>query len=316
MLDLTVLLAKAEAFPGTAVVPVIATDAFIVSNYQVTPMASQAVRRNIDRGFPGAVPSLPTAIHAKHSFDVELCGSGVAATPAKWATLLRACMFASAPTIGASDVTYGLNSSGDGDALSLYGFKDSARHQSKMVRGNVKFSFAEKQVPKMSLDLMGLLIGATPMDSAAPGAPTLPVYPAPVEVGLINTLVQLDGYTVGMRSLDIDMGMKAVYYSTTGARAIIFDKSDDGDRRAATAVLVCELPDPATKNYFATVLAGTEVAFSVVHGITAGNIVSLTSAHAVIGEITYSVENNRIFANIPLTFVPSAAGNELVLKTA
>ena len=162
MLDISNIYAKLEVTPGTDIVPAAATDAFIVSNYQVTPMESQEVRRNQDLPFPGARASLPTAIHAKHSFDIELSGSGVAATATKWGSvLLRGCMF-DVPTV-AADVTYPLDSVGDGKSLSLYGFKDSAKHIGLMTCGNWSMDFTEKQLPKLSLDYMALIpSGALP----------------------------------------------------------------------------------------------------------------------------------------------------------
>ena len=313
MLDTSVFLAKIEGTPGTDSVPVVATDAFIVKNYNMIPFEAQEVRRNIDRGFAGATPSLPTAIHARHTFEVELAGSGTAATPAKWGTLLRGCMFG-APVV-AADVTYPLTSTGDGGSLSVYGFKENGRAKGLMTRGNAKFSFVEKQLPSLSFDFMSLISGS-PFANAAPGAPTLPVYPAPLEVNVANTAILLDSYTLGVRSLEIDMGMKTTFFSTTGGRAIIFDKAEDGDRRAAKFTLVAELPDPATKEYFTALQAGTVVPFSLTHGAVAGNIITMTSAVALLGSITFSTENNRLFMTVTGSFVPSAANNELTLKTA
>ena len=313
MLDTSVLLAKLETVAGTDSVPTVGADAFIVKNYQMTPFEAQEVRRNIDRGFAGANPSLPTAIHARHTFEVELCGSGAAATPAKWGTLLRGCMFGAPVT--AADVTYPLTSTGDGSSLSIYGFKENGRAKGLMTRGNARFSFVEKQLPSLSFDYMSLISGS-PFANAAPGAPTLPVYPAPVEVNLANTAISLDGFTLGVRSLEINLGMKTVFYSTTGGRAIIFDKSEDGDRRAVSFTLVAELPDPSVKEYFTALAAGTLMAFALTHGVTAGNIITMSSAVAMVTAITFSVENNRLFMNVTGSLVPSAANNELTLKTA
>lgn len=314
MLNLSVLLAKVEAVAGTPVVPVGATDAYLVQNMRITPFKSTPVRRNVDLPFAGARGAVPTAIHQGLSFDVELCGSGAANTAAKWGNLLQSCLFAAAAP-GGAEVTYALSSAGDGFAMSAYSFKDTARHRGYGMRGTVTFSFVEKQLPKMSFDMLALILSNIVMDNTAPGAVTLPSYPAPAEVNLANTVVTLDGYVVGCRSLEINMGMKTVFYSTTGGKAVIFDKSDDGDRRAARFKAVFELPDPATKNYFTGLPAGTAIAFSIVHGTVAGNIVDMSSPGLVIETAEYTDENNRLFMSIEGALVPTAANNELVLKT-
>ena len=143
----------------------------------------------------------------------------------------------------------------------------------------------------------------------------LPTYPAPVEVNLDNTAVQLGGATLGLKQLTINFGLKTEYYSTTGGRTVIFGKDDSGDRRSITGSARFEMPDPATKNYFADLDSDVALAFSLIHGTVAGNIVELTSARTFISNVALSVEQGKLFLNVDLEFVPSAANNEFVFKT-
>lgn len=313
-LDTSVFLWRPEAPPGVFAAPAAATDAHLVFGYEVTPMESEEVRRAIERPFPGINPSTYTAIRSRHRFSVELAGSGAANIPAKWAQLLQGCLFGSAAPAGAR-VGYPLASVGDGGAGSIAGFKDNARHRGRMARGNAVFRFQERQLPSIGLEYQALIEGAAPMDASAPVGVVLPTYPVPVEVNLANTVITLGGTVLGVRSLEIDLGNKVEFFSTTGGRAIIFGKDDSGDRRAITGTAVFELPDPAVKNFFTDIIPRTPLAFSLVHGVAAGNIVRITSPGAVLGRATYSVEQNRIFMNCPIEFVPTAAGNELVLET-
>lgn len=315
MLDTSVLLAKLEVTPGTYSDPVGASDAMLVFGYTVTPMESEEVRREVERPYPGVNPSTYTAIRNRHAFSTELAGSNAVDTPAFWQVLLRGCLFNAAVPTPSTRVNYPLATVGDGAAISIAGYKDSARHRSKFCRGNAVFRFNEKALPSIGWDFQGVIEGASPMDSSAPAGVVLPTYPTPVEVNLTNTVVQLGGTTLGVRSLEIDLGNKVEYFSTTGGRSIIYGKDQSGDRRAITAQAVFELPNPAVKNFFTDIIPRTPLAFSLVHGTAPGNIVEINSANAVLGRATYSVEQNRLFMNCPIEFVPTAAGNELTVIT-
>jgi hypothetical protein len=312
--DISIVLAKVETTPGTYASPVVATDAVTVFDYQITPIESELVRRSIDLPFAGARPAQRTALRARHAFSVELSGSGTATTPPVWAKLLRGAMFGAAvPNVG--QVAIPLINDGDGDALSISGWKDNVRHRARMGRGNAVFSFIEKQLPSLRMDLLGLIEGGAPADANTAGAPTYTAYPAPVEVNASNTSISLDGFTLGVRSLQIDLGMKTEFFSTTGGRAIIFGKDEEGDRRSPGGTIVAELPDPSVKEYFSKLLANTPMSFALAHGTAAGNIIEIASTRVVLEDISYSVEANRLFMNAPFKFVANAANNDFSLVT-
>ncbi|HPU15385.1 MAG TPA: hypothetical protein PK808_04815 [Polymorphobacter sp.] len=317
--NVEVVLIKAEATYNNDPVLTVASDAFIVFDWDPQPMIYDEVRRKIDRPFPGRRPKIKTRARQGHNFKLELSGGGAAATAAKWGSVvLRACLF-DAPTI-AADVTYPLGTAGDGSSVAIAGYKGndsggSVRHRAGGVRGSAKFVFVEGDLPYIECTMLGLLDPAKLPDGVAPGVPTLPTYPAPVEVNTINTTFTLGGYALLLRSFELDLGMKTKYRSLVGQRAIIFGEEDDGDRRSAGGKIVCEVPDPAVKTYFADPAARTNLALSLVHGTVAGNIIDLSSAVLQIDEPTYSVEDNRLMMSFGYDLVPSAAGNELVLKT-
>jgi hypothetical protein len=316
VLDTSVILLKRETTYGTYASPA-GSDAMIVFDYTVTPMESEEVRRQVERGFPGVNPSTYTAIRQRHTFSVELAGSGAAGTPAFWQEPLIGCLYdAGTPLTGPTRVLYPLASAGDGGSVSIAGYKGIARHRAKGARGNAVLTLEERAIPRITFDFVGVQEGTSPMDASAPPALTLPTPPIGLEVSLINTVVQLGGFTLGVRRLSIDLGNKVEYFSTTGQRAVVFGKDETGDRRAITADAVFELPDPSVRNFFADILPRTPLAFSLVHGTAGGNVVLIGSDGAVLGRATYSVEQNRVFMNCPIEFVPTAAGNELTLTTA
>lgn len=315
-LDITVLAAVPETVPGTRQTPSLASNALTAFNYAPVPIQSSDVRRSIDLPFPGRRPALKTGVHSRQPFSVELSGAGTAQGVPFWAPLLRGCMFSASVPNGIINCGHPLNSVGDGGSLSIDGWKDNSRQQLFGARGNAVFDFTEKALPRIDFDFLALIVPGVPVQANTPGAVTLPTYPAPVEVNLANTAVILDGFTLGCRSFSLDLGMKTTLYSTTGSRQIIFDKAEDGDRRSVGGTLVAELPDLATKNYFADVLAGTARSFSINHGTVAGNIINIASTVFVPRDITFSVESNRVFMNMPFAMVPSAANNDFTLTTS
>lgn len=314
-LDTTIIAAVPETVAGTRQAPSLATNALTVFGFNPVPIQSSEVRRAIDVPYAGRRPSLKTGVHSRVPFSVELSGAGAAAGVPFWAPLLRGCMFGASVPNGAIDCAHPLTSVGDGGALSIDWWKDNARQQLFCGRGNAVFDFTEKQLPGLAFDLLALIVAGVPVQANTAGAVTLPTYPAPVEVNLANTAITLDGFTLGCRSFSLDLGMKTTLYSTTGSRSIIFDKAEDGDRRSAGGTLVAELPDPSVKNYFADVLAGTARTFTLTHGTVAGNIIEISSSVFVPTDITFSVESNRLFMNMPFSLVPTAAGNDFALKT-
>jgi hypothetical protein len=312
--------ARVETVPGTWTAPANATDAFTVLNLRIRPFNSTPIRREVDLPFPGARPSAPSAIHRGISFDFEMSGSGTPATAVSWATILRAAMFGAAVP-GAGEVAYPLTGTGDGASLSAVATKGPFSHETRMLRGTLTFTFTEKQLPRGSFEGLGLLRTAGVIQTPANLAGlVLPPYPAPVEVNLENTLIQLDSFTLGVREAVIELGMKTQLFSTTGERSIVFGKDQDGDRRAVRFRVVFELPDLAAKNYATAIGAGTQLAFTIVHGNVAGNIIEIGTApgapSALIESFEIDEQDNRTFATMAGVMVPSGAGNnELRLVT-
>jgi hypothetical protein len=317
MLDVQIVLGKVEASYGTDAAPTPAADAHIVYDWAPKFAEYDNVVRKIDRGFPGRRPQVKTRGRQRHPFKVELSGSGAALTPTKWGSVwLRGAMFG-APTVGVSDVSYPLETVGDGGSFTLWGQKgdgsDFIRGRAQGCRTNAQFVFEEGDVPYIGFDPMGLLTNLP--DDTVIAAPTLPTYPAPVEVNTTNTAFSLGGFAGLLRSLTLDLGLRPLYRSLVGQRQVIFDSDDSGDRRAAGGELVIELPDPSVRNYFADIAGQAEIALSLVHGTAAGNIVELTSSRCVLDESTFSVENRRLMMSCPFLLIPSSAGNEFALKT-
>lgn len=315
------LAAKVETTPGTWSSPSWAADAFVVQNLRITPFNSTPLRRENDQPYAGSRPSAPSQVHRAIAWDWELSGSGSANTPVPWQVFLRAAMFG-AGVPGGSAVTYPLTSAGDGSALSLIPSMGPFSHETRMARGTITFSFIEKQLPRASFEGLGLLRTAGVIQTATDttGLSLTPPTP-PVEVNLANTLIRLDTFTLGVREAVIALNMKTQRYSTTGEESIVFGKDADGDRRNVRFRVVFELPDLASKNYASAITAGTLLAFTIVHGTAAGNIIEIGTVSgtpsAQIESFTIEDVDNRTMATMEGVMVPTGAGgnNELSLVT-
>jgi hypothetical protein len=310
------LAAAVETTPGVWATPTLAANALTVRNLTIDPFNTATLRRNIDKGFAGANPSIPSNVHRGYSFEMELSGSGTANTPALWQTMLRGSMFG-AGVPGGTSVSYPLISAGDGGALSMLLLKDTIMHEVRGARGNAVFTLNEKGLPILAFTGLGLFRTAGQVYTAGSSAGlSLATYPAPVEVNLENTVITLNGFTLGVREFSVDLGMKTQLYSTTGSRQVIFGKDDEGDRRAVKFRMSFELPDTTSINYSASLAAGSIIPFTLVHGTTAGNIIELSSTRAIAETITYSEDANRLFATITGVCTPNGAGNnDIVLVT-
>jgi hypothetical protein len=315
--DLSLMLAKVEASYATWAAPAPATDASVIFGYQMTPIEGEDVRRQTERGFHGTNPSRRTAKRQRHQFSQELTGAGTVDGVAHWGKFTRGCQFGAAVPVAATECGYPLIGVGDGGSLSLAGNKGNAFDlRGKGSRGNMTISLVEKQLPSIAWDYMGLHQDeANIITPSSPAGVVLPVYPPPVEVSLINTVVQLFGVTLGVRSFELNMGNKLEYYSTTATRQVVFGKDESGSARSPRARVVFELPDLGVRNFFTDIASGVGGAFSLVHGLVAGNIVEIASANAVLTDAEFTVEANRIFLSANLDFVSTAAGNDFTLKT-
>ena len=308
-LDTSFLAVKAETTPGVWAAPAFAVNALTLRNLRIDPFNVATLRRNVELPFAGSRPSLPSGVHRGFGFELELSGSGTANSAVSWAAVLNMMMFGAAVPTGVQ-VGYPLTSAGDGGANSLLLLKDTLMHEARFARASAVFNFTEKQTPFLAVD--GLALFRTEGEVYTAGTSSgiaLATYPAPVEVNLANTVISLDGFTLGVREFTLDLGLAPSLYSTTGQRAIIFGKDEAKDRRGARFTMRFELPDSASKNYSASIVAGSQIAFALTHGLTAGNILQLASSSAIVETITYSAEDNRIFASISGVLVPTGSGN-------
>ena len=112
---------------------------------------------------------------------------------------------------------------------------------------------------------------------------------------------------LALQSAEIDLGNEVVYRELVNSNKEVLITN-----RAATANFVIEAPTLATHDFFADAVAGTSGNLSIVHGATAGNIITLTSPTSglSLGNPTYGEDQGIVMLNLPTTLVPSSSGND------
>lgn len=99
----TVVAAKIESVYGTDPVPTAPLNAIYCRQLKITPLTVEKEKRDVYQGFLGNTQDIPVMEEVRMELEVEIAGSGTAATPAKYGPLLRAC--ANSETVLAADVT-------------------------------------------------------------------------------------------------------------------------------------------------------------------------------------------------------------------
>lgn len=97
-----VILVKLEPTYGSDSTPV-AADAVLCSNLDITPLEGSSVERDFIRPFFGGSGSIRVENFVSMTFETEIAGSGIAATPPEWGVLLKASNFSE--TITAAPIT-------------------------------------------------------------------------------------------------------------------------------------------------------------------------------------------------------------------
>ena len=105
------ILAKTEATYGTDSSPA-GTDAILVRELEITPIEADVVSRDLIRPYLGASDQLLANTRVSITFQVELAGSGTAATAPRFSSLLKACGMAETTTAAAITGTAQAGSAG------------------------------------------------------------------------------------------------------------------------------------------------------------------------------------------------------------
>jgi hypothetical protein len=298
------ILAKIESTYGTDSSPTGADNAIQVRNLEISPAESEVLSRDLIRTYLGNSPQLIANTRVNVTFEVEYSGSGTAGTAPQYDPILKSCGMASTVVTDTS-VTYAPVSSSF-DSCTIYYSTDGIRHIVTGCRGTFSISLNANQIPVYNFTMTGQYVA--PTDTADPTT-TFQNQADPEIFNDTNTtsFTLFSATTLALQSAEIDLGNEVVYRELVNS-----DKEILIVNRAATGNFVIEAPTLATKDFFALAVAGTAGNLSIVHGQTAGNIITLTSPTSglSLGNPTYSEDTGIVMLNIPTTLVPSSSGND------
>jgi hypothetical protein len=297
------VLIKAEATYGTDSAPT-GTDACQVRNLEITPAESDVLSRDLVRPYLGASPQLIANTRVTVTFEVEYSGSGTAGTAPRYGSLLKACGF-SETIVASTSVTYAPVSTSF-SSVSIYYSTDGIRHKVTGCRGTYSLNLAANQIPVINFTMTGQYVA--PTDTADP-TPTFTAQAAPRIFNDTNTtaFTLFSETDLPLQSCQLDVGNEVVYRELVNSNKEILIVD-----RAGSGTLMIEAPTLASHDFFADSVASTTGNLSIVHGATAGNIITLASAANALslGSPTYSEDAGTVMLNLPYTLVPSTSGND------
>jgi hypothetical protein len=236
------------------------------------------------------------------TFEVEYAGSGTAGTAPRYGALLKACGF-SETIVASTSVTYAPVSTSF-DSCTIYYSTDGIRHKVTGCRGNFSLALTANQIPVINFTMTGQY--NAPTDTADP-TPTYTNQAAPQIFNDTNTTTfsLFSSSALALQTCEVDIGNEVVYRELVNS-----DKEVIITNRAASGSFAIEAPTLATKDFFAEAVAGNTGALSLVHGTTAGNIITLASSVVSLGNPAYAEDQGVVMLNLPFTLVPTSSGND------
>jgi hypothetical protein len=302
------ILAKIEASYGVDPTPTGAANAILVRNLNPRPQEAQTVPRDLVRPYLGNSENLPTAIHAKLDFEVEMAGSGAAGTAPAWGPLLRACAFSETINAGVSVVYAPVSAAME--SITLYFNVDGVLHKLFGARGTVSIGLANNQIPVFRFSFTGLYQAV--VDAAAPSV-TLTAWQKPLPVNRVNTTgFSLHGFSAGkLADLSVDAANEVVFRSLVGGTEEVLIT----DRKPAGSVLL-EAVTVATKDWWTSIKDAATGALSITQGTVAGNKVKLDAPAVQLINPQYQDSQGVAMLQAGMVLVPGSSGNDELTITA
>lgn len=261
-----VLLAKLEVTPGTDSIPTGAANAIQTRELTIQPLEGNPLDLQLDKPYFGANLGTLIGKHVMITFKVPVAGSGVAGTAPAWGVLMKGTGATETIDAGTS-VTY-TPEDNDPASLTMYVKQDKILHKVVYCRGSKKLTVDSKNFSWWEYSFIGLYV---PPVAAGTITPVYSGWTRPVPFRVTTVAAQLIGQVVGLFNLSVDFGEKVEYYEHSEEESVQITD------RVGNFQATFEEPDLGTHDYFADILADTAGVLEYTHGITAGNIVTVSS---------------------------------------
>lgn len=295
-----IVLVKIESTYGTDSSPTGSANAVLATDIELSPMEGNDVDRDLEKPWFSANETIPSGLHAKISFKVEVAPSGAAGTAPAWGPLLRACGVAEVISAGVS-VTYNPVTDAH-ESVTINLFIDKTLYELVGTRGTCKANFTSEAVPKLEFEFTGLFV--KPVEGTRPSV-DLSSFKKPQLVSDANTpTFSIDGTGFVMKSAMLDLGNTVEGRFLVGEEEIkITDKAEAFETTVNAVALT-------TFDPFQLALDQSQVVVSLVHGVGAGKIATLAIPAAQMQRLA-GLANSQNVKEWPLRLTPlPVSGND------
>jgi hypothetical protein len=295
-----ILLVKIESTYGTDAVPTGSANAILGIDVDLKPMEGNDVDRGLESPFFSANETIPSGLHAKISFKVELVPSGTAGTAPAWGPLLRA-MGVAEVIVANTSVTYNPVTDGH-ESVTINLFIDKTLYELVGTRGAGKMNFTSEAVPQLECEFTGLFV--KPVEGTRPTV-DLSSFQKPQLVSKANTpTFSIGGTDLVMKSAMLDLGNAVEGRYLVGQEEILITDKAESFETTVNALPLTTL-DP-----FTLALNQTKVAVSLVHGVGVGKVSTLAIPGAQMQRLS-GLANSQNVKEWPLRLTPlPTSGND------
>lgn len=297
------ILAMIEAVSGTLAAPT-AAHAIEVSDVTLTPLEGDEASQGVIRPYFGASEKVLVTVYRKVSFSVGLAGVAAAGDLPGYEALMRACAASATntPAPGPNAATVFAPVTDNLQSLTIIATMDKLVYKMSGARGNCKAVVDAKGIPKLQFEFTGAFIPVE--DAAQMPAVNYAKFMRPLGVNKLNTTLTLAGYQAEASSFNLDFGNKVVKQDLMNV------DNTEITGRESTASVTFRNKDVATKDWIEMARTGEKVPLILKHGQAETNTVSIAAPLAQIGKPSFSDQDGIQMITIPLTLIPSNAGND------
>jgi hypothetical protein len=300
-----VALFKLETTYGVDAAPVGATDALLCVDVLLPePLVQTYKDRKLVRSYLGAFQQITGGDFGKIEVLVEAAGFGAAgpASPTPALDALLQCI-AFGRTINAGVSVAYAPISANIQSGSFYYYEDGVLHKFYGCRGDLDLSMIVNDIPILKFTLWGVY---QPVTDVALPAYSVAAYQTPLLVNADNTsAVSVQGYAASLAKFDFKLGNKVEMRELVGGsrQVLITDRLSSGS-------VEMEAVKVGTKDFYAAIAAGTLGAFSVTHGLLAGNKWTFAAPNLQLVNPTKTMVQGIVHTVAALRFVPNAGNDE------
>lgn len=299
-----IILVKPEATYALDASPV-GANAILCESASITPI-TKSLERNNTRATFGSKAKLVVGEGLKLTFLTELRSTGVAPviTPPDIGVLFRACNYTQTivTTSGQECCKYTPHSGQDGESATIWFYMDGLLFKMVGCRGTGSLSNKTNEYGKFSWEFTGIFAG--PETGVAP-TPSFSAAQPPIFRG---AQFAIDGYAAVIDSLSINLGNAISKRIDANAATGILSWNIVG--RAVTAEIDPEVPELASKDFWAMWQDAETVTMTATVGQTAGNRCIITAPAVQIDDVSFGDREKVLTYGLTLRLKPTNAGND------